>query len=128
MKIISRAPVLVTGTVIAGVLGIAELAGGGSPVRAAVAVAIILGWSIVVTVLGRRNETISVLAGRPVDERWEHINVEASAYALAVSAIVVLAAFVIADASGGDWQPYALVALVMAASYLGSLLVLRARH
>jgi len=118
----------VTGTVIAGVLGIAELAGGGSPVRAAVAVAIILGWSIVVTVLGRRNETISVLAGRPVDERWEHINVEASAYALAVSAIVVLAAFVIADASGGDWQPYALVALVMAASYLGSLLVLRARH
>ena len=128
MKILRRAPVLVSGTVIAAAFGIAELAGGGSVARAGVSVAIILGWSIAVTVLGRRNETISVLAGRPVDERWEHINVEASAYALAVSAIVVLAAFVVADASGGDWQPYALVAVVMAASYLGSLLVLRARH
>ena len=128
MKSMRRAPVLVSGAVIAVAFGIAELAGGASPFRAGVSVAIILAWSILVTVLSRRSETMSVLAGRPVDERWEHINVEASAYALALSAIVVLAAFVIADASGGDWQPYALVAVVMAVSYLGSLLVLRARH
>ena len=128
MKIMRSAPVLVSGAVIAAAFGIAELAGGGSPFRAGVSVAIILAWSILVTVLRRRSETMSVLAGRPVDERWEHINVEASAYALGLSAIVVLAAFVIADASGGDWQPYGLVAVVMAVSYLGSLLVLRARH
>ena len=128
MKIMRSAPVLVTGTLIAAAFGIAELAGGGSAFRAGVSVAIILAWSILVTVLGRRSETMSVLAGRPVDERWEHINVEACAYALAASAIVVLAAFVIADASGGDWQPYGFMGVVMAVSYLGSLLVLRARH
>jgi hypothetical protein len=128
MKIMRSAPVLVTGTLIAAAFGIAELAGGGSAFRAGVSVAIILVWSILVTVLGRRSETMSVLAGRPVDERWEHINVEACAYALAASAIVVLAAFVIADASGGDWQPYGFMGVVMAVSYLGSLLVLRARH
>jgi hypothetical protein len=128
MKILSRAPVLAVGIVIAIVFGAAELAGGGSPVRAGVSVAIILAWSILVTVLGRRSETMSVFAGRPVDERWEHINLEACAYALAVSAVVVLGAFVVADATGGDWQPYALIAVVIAVSYLGSVLVLRARH
>ncbi len=128
MKILRRAPVLVSGTVIAIAFGAAELAGGGSPLRAGVSVAIILGWSILVTVLGRRSETVSVLAGRPVDERWEHINLEACAYALAMSAIVVLAAFVVADATGGDWRPYGFMGVVIAVSYLGSLLVLRARH
>ena len=96
--------------------------------RAGISVAIILAWSILVTVLGRRSETVSVLAGRPVDERWEHINLEACAYALAVSAVVVLAAFVVADATGGDWQPYGFMGVVIAVSYLGSLLVLRTRH
>ena len=128
MKILGRAPVLAVGTVVAVVFGAAELAGGGSPVRAGISAAIILGWAVLVTVLGRRSETMSVLAGRPVDERWEHINLEASTYALAVSAVVVLGAFVVADATGGDWKPYALIAVVIAVSYAGSLLVLRARH
>jgi Predicted membrane protein (DUF2178) len=128
MKTLSRAPVLAFGTLIAIAFGAADLAGGGSPARAGVSVSIILAWSILVTVLGRRSETMSVLAGRPVDERWEHINLEASAYALAVSGVVVLGAFVVADATGGDWQPYALIAVAMAVSYLGALLLLRARH
>lgn len=128
MKILSRAPVLAFGVVIAIAFGASELAGGAPPLRAGVSVAIIIGWSILVTVLGRRSETMSVLAGRPVDERWEHIGLEASAYALGVSAVVVLGAFAVADASGGDWQPYANIAVVMAISYLGSLLVLRIRH
>ena len=128
MTILRRAPVLAFGTLIAIAFGAAELAGGASPVRAGVSVAIILGWSILVTILGRRSETMSVLAGRPVDERWEHIGIEASAYAMAVSAVVVLGAFVVADATGGDWQPYAFIAVVIAVSYLGSLFILRARH
>jgi len=40
----------------------------------------------------------------------------------------VLAAFIAAEATGGAWQPYALVAAVMAVSYLGSLILVRARH
>jgi hypothetical protein len=46
---------------------------------------------------------VSVLAGRPIDERWQHINLEASTWVLGVSAIVVLAAFVAAQASRSDW-------------------------
>jgi hypothetical protein len=128
MRILRSAPVLAFGTLIAVAFGAAELAGGASPMRAGITVAIILGWSLLVTVLGPRSDTMSVLAGRPVDERWEHIGLEASAYALAVSAVVVLAAFAVTDASGGDWQPYASMAVVMAVSYLGSLLLLRVRH
>ncbi len=128
MTILRRAPVLAFGVLIAIAFGVAELAGGGSPVRAGVSVAIILAWSILVTVLSRRSETMSVLAGRPVDERWEHIGIEASAYAMAVSGVVVLGAFVVTDATGGDWQPYGFIAVVIAVSYLGSLLILRARH
>ena len=83
---------------------------------------------LVVTIAARRSETVSVLAGRPVDERWQHINVEATAWALGLTAIVVLAAFVAADAMGGDRAPYAFMGAVMAIAYLGSLLLLRLRH
>lgn len=128
MRILGKSPVLAFGTLIAVVFAAAELAGGGSALRAGVSAAVILAWAVLVTILGRRSETMSVLAGRPVDERWEHINLEASAYALGVTGLVSLGAFVIADASGGDWQPYAFIASVIAVSYLGSLVVVRARH
>ena len=128
MRILGKSPVLAFGAVIAVVFAAAELVGGGSPVRAGISATIILAWAVLVTVLSRRSETMSVLAGRPVDERWEHINLEACAYALAVTGLVVLGSFVIADASGGDWQPYAFIASVIAVSYLGSLVFVRARH
>jgi Predicted membrane protein (DUF2178) len=125
---IARSPVLVTGVVIGAGLGVAQLFGGGSPAQALLAFAITAGYALVVTVLARRSETAGALAGRPVDERWEHINLEASAWALGVSAIVVIAAFAVAEATGGDWQPYALVAVTMAVAYFGSLVIVRVRH
>jgi hypothetical protein len=128
MTIIFRYPALIVGVVIGPLMAAASLAGGGSPAEAAAALVIVLGYGIAVTSLGRRSETASALAGRPVDERWEHINLEACAYALGISAIVVLAAFLVAEITNGTWQPYAWVAAVMAVSYLGSLLLVRARH
>jgi len=126
--IIARYPALLVGVVIGPLMAAASLAGGGSPAEAAAALVIVVGYGIVVTALGHRSETASALAGRPVDERWEHINLEACAYALGISGIVVLAAFLVAEITGGTWQPYAGVAAVMAVSYLGSLVLVRARH
>jgi hypothetical protein len=128
MKVIARYPALAVGIPIGVLMAIAGLIGGGTVAQAAVSLAIVTGYAVLVTVMGRRSETVSVLAGRPVDERWEHINLEACAYTMGVSGIVVLVAFIVTDASGGAWQPYAFMAAVIALSYLGSLLVLRARH
>ena len=125
---IARSPVLVTGVLIGAGLGLARLAGGGSPTEALLAFAITAGYALVVTLLARRSETAGALAGRPVDERWEHINLEACAWALGVTAIAVVVAFAVAEATGGDWQPYALVAVTMGVAYFGSLVIVRVRH
>ena len=122
-----RSPVLFVGVVIGLVIGAAELAGGGTIVRAAISTAIPIGYAVLVTLLARRSETASVLAGRPVDERWELMNQEAAAWALGLSAVVIIAAFIVADATGGDWLPYAFVGAVMAVAYVGSLAVIRLR-
>jgi len=95
---IRRSPVLVVGVVTGLVIGAAELIGGGTAWRAAISTAIPIAYALLVTVLARRSETVSVLAGRPVDERWELMNQEAAAWALGLSAIVILGAFVVADA------------------------------
>ena len=125
--IIRRSPVLVVGVVAGLVIGAAELVGGGTIALAVISTAIPIGYALLVTLLARRSETASVLAGRPVDERWEVMNQEAAAWALGISAIVILAAFVVADATGGDWQPYAFTGAVMAVAYVGSLAVIRLR-
>jgi hypothetical protein len=124
---IRRSPVLFVGIVVGLVIGAAELAGGGPIWRAAVSTAIPIAYAVLVTLLSRRSEAAGVLAGRPVDERWELMNQEAAALALGLSAIVVLAAFIVADATGGDWLPYAFVGAVMAATYVGSLAVITLR-
>ena len=124
---IRRSPVLWVGVVVGLAIGAAEMAGGGPPWRAAISTAIPIGYAVLVTLLARRSETVSVLAGRPVDERWELMNQEAAAWALGLSAIVILAAFIVADATGGDWLPYAFIGAVMAAAYVLSLAVIRLR-
>jgi hypothetical protein len=124
---IRRSPVLVVGVVAGLVIGAAELVGGGTIALAAISTAIPIGYALLVTLLARRSETASVLAGRPVDERWEVMNQEAAAWALGISAIVILAAFVVADATGGDWRPFAFTGAVMAVAYVGSLAAIRLR-
>ena len=125
---LARYPALAAGIVIGPLVAAADLAGGGSIPSAVVSLAIALGYAIVVTVVGRRSDLASTLGGRPVDERWEHINLEACAYALGISAVIVLAAFLVTDATGGAWGPYALMGSVIALSYVGSLVLVRARH
>jgi hypothetical protein len=122
-----RSPVLWVGVVIGLAIGAGELAGGGTVVGAAISTAIPIGYAVVVTLLARRSETAGVLAGQPVDERWELMNQEAAAWALGLSAIVVIAAFIVAGATGGDRLPYAFAGAIMAVAYVGSLAVIRLR-
>jgi hypothetical protein len=124
---IRRSPVLVVGIAVGLVIGAADLAGGGTVAGAALSTAIPIAYAGLVTLLARRSDAAGVLAGRPVDERWEVMNQEAAAWALGLSAIVALSAFVVAEATGGDWLPYAFVCAVMAAAYVGSLAVITLR-
>jgi hypothetical protein len=125
---VPRSPVLVVGLIAGLLMGAAELIRGDEVWRAALATLIPIGYAVVVAVLARRSESASVLAGHPVDERWEHINLEASAWAFGASAIVVLAAFVVMTARHGDWAPFAFIGAVMAVAYVGSLVLVRVRH
>ena len=128
MTSIVRYPALAVGLVIGMIMAGGAFAGGAGAGEAALSFGIVAGYALVVTIAGRRSETASALAGRPVDERWEHIGLEACALALGVSSVAVLVGVLVAQVTGGDWKPYALIACVMGVSYLGSLVVLRARH
>jgi hypothetical protein len=125
---ITTSPVVWVGVIVGGVMGAAQYAGGSSLGSAVLGAVIPIGYAVVVTLLGRRSAVSSALAGRPIDERWEHISLEATAWALGISATVVVGAVVVALASGGEWQPYAFIGAVMAAGYLVALIVVQQRH
>ena len=128
MRSVVRSPVVVVGAIVGLALGVAELVGSGVAWRAIVSAGIPLVYAAVVTVVGRRNDSVSVLAGRPIDERAMHVSEEASTWAFGLTAIAVVAAVAWQLAIRGDWAPYAAVAIIMAVAYLGSLFVLQARH
>ena len=125
---IPRSPVLLVGIVIGILMGVVEWVSGGGPGMTVVLAAIPIGYALVVMYLGQRHATASVLAGQPVDERWASINLEASAWTLGVTTVVILGAFLWAYASDGPWLPFALMGCVIAVTYVGSLLVLQGRR
>ena len=120
-------PVVAVGVVVGLVIGGADLVAGHPLWQAALGFAIPVAYGILVALVATRSETVSVLAGKPVDERWHHITLVASTWAFGASAIVLLVAFVVANATGGDRLPYAFIGAVMAAAYVGSLAIIRAR-
>lgn len=128
MTIVRSSPVLVVSLLTGLVLAAAELIGGGEAWQAAIVAATPLVFGIAVTLVSGRSDVAGALAGRPADERIEHISLEATAWAFGISAVVVVGAMAVLEASRADWLPYAFVAVVMALSYLASLLVLRVRH
>jgi len=128
MTTVIRSPVFVIGVIVGLGFGAAELAGSGDPWRAVISGVIPVAYGLVVTLVAPRGDLLSILAGRPVDERAGHIDEEASTWAFGLTAIVVVAAVAWQLAVRGDWAPYAAVAAVMATTFLGSLFVLQARR
>ncbi len=125
---IASSPVLWVGVVVGTLVFGAAWIGGAGPGPAILGGAMPIAYGAIVTVVGRRYAAVSTLAGRPGDERGEHINLEAATWSLGATAIVVLGAFMWADATGGAWQPFAFIAAVMAAAYVVALVVIQARH
>jgi len=127
MTMLGRHPALAAGLVIGPVMALASLLGGGSVLGAAVSLAIVIGYALIVSLLARRGDAFAILAGTPEDERGGHQNEVASTWAFGITAIVALGGLAVAQATGGSWTPYALICVVMAVAYAGSLLVLRLR-
>lgn len=123
-----RSPVLLVGVSVGLAIGGAELVGSGEIWRALLSGGIPIAYAAVVTLVARRGDALSVLAGRPTDERAAHVSGEASTWAFGLTAFAVVGAMAWQIGARGDWAPYAAVAVVMAVAFLGSLLVLQARH
>ena len=86
----SRWWLVLVGVAVGGTLGVADLLGSGSWGRALTDVAIVAGYTTVLAIFRTRSETASVLAGIPVDERWQAINLHALAAAGMIAASYVL--------------------------------------
>jgi hypothetical protein len=127
MTTLLRWPTLTVGVVVGLIMAGAAMIAGGSLVHAGLAGGIPVVYAVAVSLLATRSDVASVLAGAPVDERLEHLNMEAASIAFGATAIVTLAAFVAAQVTGGDWLPWALLCVAMMLSYVTALLVLRAR-
>jgi hypothetical protein len=72
MTMLGRHPALAAGLVIGPVMALASLLGGGSVLGAAVSLAVVIGYALIVSLLARRGDTFEILAGTPEDERGGH--------------------------------------------------------
>jgi hypothetical protein len=119
--------VAVVGIVLGLLIATADWIHYGSPVGAVLSFVICAGYALAVVGLRSRSETASLLAGIPLDERWESINLRAFAVAGKVIVVVLLAVFIGSELTGGDPLPYAFMAAAFALAYLGGILWYRWR-
>ena len=99
---------------------------GGAPDLGAGMFGIMAAYAAVLLAAGR-SEVVRVLRGQPPDERYRSFDLRATAFTGTVIIFAVIGGFLLELAKGEDLQPYSLLGMVGAASYLGSLLWLRWR-
>ena len=75
----------------------------------------------------RRSETLAGLGGPGRDERWERIDIHATALTGLVLIAVIIGAFLVDIAGGGDGNPYGLLGAVAGVTYIACVAILRAR-
>ena len=76
---------------------------------------------------GRRSETLAGLGGPGRDERWQHIDVHATALAGVVLVCVIIGAWLVEIAQGHDGSPYGQLGAVGGVAYVLAVLFLRRR-
>ena len=74
---------------------------------------------------GRRSETLAGLAGR--DERWERIDIHATALTGGFLILVIIGAWLVEIAQGKDGSPYAQLGAVGGLAYVLAVALLRWR-
>ena len=80
-----------------------------------------------VFLFGGRSETLSGLGGPGRDERWEAIDMRATAATGLVLIVTVIGAWLWDVAQGGDGSPYAQLAAVSGVAYIVAIAILRFR-
>jgi hypothetical protein len=75
----------------------------------------------------RRSETLAGLAGPGRDERWEKIDIHATALAGMVLITIVIGGFLVEVARGHDGSPYGQLGAVSGVVYIASVALLRRR-
>jgi len=76
---------------------------------------------------GRRSESLQGLGGPARDERWEAIDLRATAASGLTLLLVVLGAWLYELSQGRDGEPWAQLAAVAGVAYVIAVIVLRAR-
>ena len=76
---------------------------------------------------GRRSETLAGIGGPARDERWEKIDVHATALAGLVLVLVIIGAWLVEVAQGKDGSPYTQLGAVGGVAYIAAVAFLRWR-
>ena len=75
----------------------------------------------------RRSETLAGIGGPARDERWERIDVHATALAGLVLVLVIIGAFLVEVAQGHDGSPYTQLGAIGGIAYIAAVAFLRWR-
>jgi len=75
----------------------------------------------------RRSETLAGIGGPTRDERWEQIDIHATALAGLVVILTIIGAFLVEVAQGHDGSPYSALGAVGGLAYVLAVVFLRSR-
>jgi hypothetical protein len=110
-----------------GVLLFVASAFGGQPLVGIGMFAVMAIYSLILVAFGGRSETVGVLRGQPVDERWAGFSLVATAVAGIAAILVTLGGIIWQIAHGESGSDFALVAAAAGLGYLVALVWLRTR-
>ena len=100
---------------------------GDNPGQGAAAAAVMAVVAAVFFFGARRSETLAGLGGPARDERWERIDVHATALAGIVLVLAIIGAWLVEIAQGKDGSPYAQLGAVGGLAYVLAVALLRWR-
>ena len=89
--------------------------------------AVMVALALVFVVFGRRSDTLAGLGGPGRDERWQAIDVAATALAGSVLVAVIIGAWLVELAKGEDGEPYSQLGAVGGVAYILAVAFLRRR-
>ena len=109
-----------------GLVYLTAFAAGGQPLLGLAALGIMVAFSGVLMLAGRRSETVRGLLDHR-DERISAIDLRATAVTALAMIAAVLAGFVVSIARGGSGWPYDMIGFVGGLAYVAAVIFFRAR-
>jgi hypothetical protein len=109
-----------------GLVYLVAFAAGGQPLLGLAALGIMVAFSGVLMLAGRRSETVRGLLDHR-DERISAIDLRATAVTALAMIAAVLAGFVVSIARGGSGWPYDMIGFVGGLAYVAAVIFFRAR-